>query len=130
MKPVITRFFRNSVGAAAVEFALVAPILLLTTVGTIQLSIVLFAKHQLADGLDRARRSLQIDTTKSTDELKNTIVSHNLFDSEKIEVTTETVTLTNGKTVTKITVSAEIDFSIDILRAEWTRVTEVTFVTN
>lgn len=50
------RLARNTLGATAVEFAVILPVLLLTTVGTIETSIVLFVRSSMEAAVAEASR--------------------------------------------------------------------------
>ena len=50
------RFGRRSDGVSAIEFAFVAPVLLLFIVGTMELGMILFADSLLEGGLREAAR--------------------------------------------------------------------------
>ena len=122
-------FVKNRSAAAAVEFALVAPLLILTTVVAIQLSVSMFAKHQLTDGVDRAVRLLQINPDTTSQELRDAIVFRYNFDADKVEIVKEVVTLTNGATAIKLTVRAQVDHIFSLLNLNVVSLSAESYVT-
>lgn len=47
MKPILTRFFRNDDGLAAIEFAIILPVMLLLSLGAIELTDALAARRKV-----------------------------------------------------------------------------------
>ena len=91
------RFWRDSSGAAAIEFALIAMPLMLFTFGIIEIGRLLFMQQQLTYATDAAARQLYIDPTTSAATLSSAIVD-DLFlgDPLRLTVTVGTVAAQAG----------------------------------
>lgn len=61
MRGTLANFRRNQRGASALEFALVAPIMLLVIIGLIQVCLWMFTTHVLNESLARGARALYFD---------------------------------------------------------------------
>jgi Flp pilus assembly protein TadG len=61
MRPVLTRILRDNSGTTVVEFALVAPVLLLTLVGLFDLSYNIYAASMLEGAIQEAARNSTIE---------------------------------------------------------------------
>jgi len=122
------QFKKNEIAATAVEFALIAPLLVLLTVGTIQIMVLFYARHQLSDGLDRARRLLQIDSSVSVETLRAEFTSRYVFDADAIELTKELVNLTNGAVVVRVAVQGSLGYQSILPGLDWSTVNLETYV--
>lgn len=78
----IRNFWKQTSGVAAIEFAIIAPILILFTFGIIEFGRAFFFKQNLVAATDSAARRLYIDPYTTEDELWE-IVYAELFLAEQ-----------------------------------------------
>ena len=78
-------FFRDDAGAAAVEFALVFPLFLMTVFSTIYLSLAVGAYNNLQTATAQAARCLSVDVTGSCTVANINTFGQNLYDGPTIQ---------------------------------------------
>jgi Flp pilus assembly protein TadG len=76
-------FIRQTSGVAAIEFAIIAPILILFTFGIIELGRAFFFKQNLVTATDAAARLLYIEPTTNLATLKATIADQLFLAEDK-----------------------------------------------
>ncbi|WP_430463487.1 TadE/TadG family type IV pilus assembly protein [Tabrizicola sp.] len=76
-------FIRQTSGVAAIEFAIIAPILILFTFGIIELGRAFFFKQNLVTATDAAARLLYIEPTTDLVTLKATIADQLFLAEDK-----------------------------------------------
>ena len=72
-------FLRREGGAAAVEFALIGMLLILVSIGTIEIGRALFIFNELAHAADRAARAILIDPDISGSDLEAKVRDEDLL---------------------------------------------------
>jgi Flp pilus assembly protein TadG len=103
-------------GAAAVEFALVAPVFLLLVFGLIELGRMVMVQQALTNAAREGCRTATLATTQSNSEVESTIrnflnsVMHNASSAEAVRVSVPSG-LSNVAAGTDLTVSVEVDYS-------------------
>ena len=109
---LLRRFARQVSGGAAIEFALIAPVLLLFTFGITELGRAFFLQQNLVYATDRATRLLYITPTTSALTLKNTILA-NLFlaDPKRLTVTVAATTVPVQTGFATLSVQVTYDFN-------------------
>lgn len=101
-------------GAAALEFALVAPIFFLVVVAIFQLGMAFHASAGLRNGVEAAARHAQIYPRPTNSQLQ-TMFANNLYGLPKAQVGAATLTYgaTNGTDY--VDVSARYDYKLNFL---------------
>lgn len=79
----LRNFIRQTSGVAAIEFAIIAPILILFTFGIIELGRAFFFKQNLVTATDAAARLLYIEPTTDLVTLKATIADQLFLAEDK-----------------------------------------------
>lgn len=111
-----SRFCNNQKGAAAIEFALAMPLVIMLFFGMAQFGLILLANSGIRHALDKAARTATVyaGATAITDQQIRNTVTANLYGIQSGTVSTPVVSrgVTNGVTYVDITVnySTSIDF--------------------
>lgn len=91
----VQSLLRRENGAAAVEFALIGMLLILVSIGTIEIGRALFIFNELAHAADRAARAILIDPDISDADLAEQVRDEDLLTG----LTPDLVTVTPGAVV-------------------------------
>jgi Flp pilus assembly protein TadG len=91
MRRFIKRFGQNEKGASALEFALVAPLFMSMTFGTIQMGLAYYTASSVQFALERVARTRMVSTL-------NTTQMQTAFNTELAKYTTKTVSLSYSLT--------------------------------
>ncbi len=114
----LSKYRRNQEGAAAIEFALAMPLVIMLFFGMAQFGLILLANSGIRHALDKAARSatVYIGATSITDQQIRDTVNSSLYGIKSGTVSNPTVTrgVINGITYVDITVtySTPIDFIV------------------
>lgn len=114
----LAKFHRNRDGAAATEFALAAPLLLMIFYGMAQFGIILLANSGIRHGLDKGARAatVYVGTTPMTDQQIRDVVTGGLYGVKNATISPPTISRgsTNGVNYVDITIaySAPVDFIV------------------
>lgn len=112
------KFHRNRDGAAATEFALAVPLLLMIFYGMAQFGIILLANSGIRHGLDKGARAatVYVGTTPMTDQQIRDVVTGGLYGVKNATISPPTISRgsTNGVNYVDITIaySAPVDFIV------------------
>lgn len=115
---LLAKFYRNRDGAAATEFALAVPVLLLIFYGMAQFGIILLANSGIRHGLDKGARAatVYVGATPMTDQQIRNVVTSSLYGVENSTISPPTISRgsNNGVNYVDITIaySAPVDFIV------------------
>ncbi len=115
---LLAKFYRNRDGAAATEFALAVPVLLLIFYGMAQFGIILLANSGIRHGLDKGARAatVYVGATPMTDQQIRNVVTSSLYGVENATISPPTISRgsNNGVNYVDITIaySAPVDFIV------------------
>lgn len=115
---LLAKFYRNRDGAAATEFALAVPVLLLIFYGMAQFGIILLANSGIRHGLDKGARAatVYVGATPMTDQQIRNVVTSSLYGVENATISPPTINRgsSNGVNYVDITIaySAPVDFIV------------------
>lgn len=101
-------------GAAALEFALIAPIFLLVVVGIFQLGLAFHASAGLRNGVEAAARYAQI-YPRPTDSQIQSMFTQNTYGLNNTRLTGPTLNYVTVDGVRYVDVSASYDYRLDFL---------------
>lgn len=108
---------RRRRGAAAVEFAIVAPIMLLAVFGLIEFGRMIMVKQSVTNAAREGCREAALATTLSTSDVYTVVRNHlkavvpNYSNSKELRVTCNPSSLSGIASGTPITVDVAVDFS-------------------
>lgn len=112
MPGVVIRFLRNRAGAAALEFAIVAPLLFAAVLGTFETGRALYQQNHLSGAVAAGARSITLNGASDDDAIKNAIYTK-YADAEKtrivISLSQQTI---SGQTFKRISVTYDHDFLV------------------
>jgi Flp pilus assembly protein TadG len=89
MKELITRLKSNRDGAAATEFAIILPVLLLILMGLIDFAMALHTKNTLQYAVERAARYAIVNQSGSTGSFSTEVTTHlaGILDDTNVTIT-------------------------------------------
>jgi len=108
---------RRRRGAAAVEFGIVAPIMLLAVFGLIEFGRMIMVKQSVTNAAREGCREAALATTLSTSDVDTVVRNHlkavvpNYSDTSKLRVTCNPDSLSGIASGTPITVDVAVNFS-------------------
>ena len=114
----LAKFHRNRDGAAATEFALAAPLLLMIFYGMAQFGIILLANSGIRHGLDKGARAatVYVGATPMTDQQIRNVVTSSLYGVENATISPPTINRgsSNGVNYVDITIAytTTVDFVV------------------
>lgn len=88
LKNKIQKFKQHSKGVATIEFALLSPILFLSTMGGIEVSLIVFTQSVLEGATVTAIRTTKVSPTTAADIIQNEVVRRGggLLNASKLDV--------------------------------------------
>jgi len=109
----LRRFLGHSGAAAAVEFAFIAPILVMITFAVLETGRALFVKNSLQHGLERASRYAMVHSSATSTELKTLAFDQVTALSGGSSNVRFTMTNTTVDSLPFVVLQAEIDHQMD-----------------
>lgn len=105
-------FFRNRSGAAALEFALVAPLLFASVLGSFETGRVIYQQNHLGAAVAAGARAVTLNGAADNDAVRNAILAkYPDADRANLAIVLSDATI-SGKTFKKILVTYDHDFLV------------------
>ena len=114
----LSAFRKNEQGAAATEFALAIPLVIMMFYGMAQFGIILLANSGIRHGLDKGARAatVYVGATPMTDQQIRNVVTGGLYGVENAAISPPTISRgsSNGAKYVDITIAytASVDFVV------------------
>ena len=117
----LSRWRMNNRGTTALEFALVAPVLLMLLIGIIQLGILFYVQAGLKSTVEDAARYATLWPTPSQAQIEQRIASHR-FGMDIKNTVGPTVIFSENQTPNFVTISMSCNVTLDYIFGEKTLV--------
>lgn len=116
-----SKYSRNQDGAAATEFALAIPLILLLFYGMAQFGILLLANAGIRHALDTGARAatVYVGATPMTDAQIQNVVTTNLYGVDSGTMSTPTVTRGSSNGVNYVDISVAYSAPVDLIVYEY-----------
>ncbi len=117
----LSKYSRNQDGAAATEFALAIPLILLLFYGMAQFGILLLANAGIRHALDTGARAatVYVGATPMTDAQIQNVVTTNLYGIDSGTMSTPTVTRGSSNGVNYVDISVAYSAPVDLIVYEY-----------
>lgn len=117
----LSKYSRNQDGAAATEFALAIPLILLLFYGMAQFGILLLANAGIRHALDTGARAatVYVGATPMTDAQIQNVVTTNLYGVDSGTMSTPTVTRGSSNGVNYVDISVAYSAPVDLIVYEY-----------
>jgi Flp pilus assembly protein TadG len=112
----LTRFFGDKRGATAVEFAIVAPLIFASVLGTFETGRALYVRNHVSEACAAGARKAVTTASATNDQIESAVLGEfPEYDQANADITVINQTI-SGKTFKKITVVYTHDFIINFGR--------------
>ena len=120
MRRALTALWRNRRGAAAVEFAMLAPVFLMMLIGTVMMAMMFFTNSSLHFAVQAAARCVSVKTTVCTNAATTlAFAASNYFGASTAPTFTCTGRVCGGTAACGNKVTGQISFTFEVGMARY-----------